>query len=102
MSCPEAPASINIPLEFPSGEVIEIHYQNTIPLMKLTKQFTIPFTALMDEAYGIAFEQAQEQGVTLYRGLRQLEIVSHRTDQLFTLHYMTDRQELFDITIEPI
>lgn len=31
----------------------------TTPFLKLTKQFNIPFTALVDEAYDFAFNQAE-------------------------------------------
>lgn len=91
-----------IPQSFPSGEVIPVEYRGTNPILLLTKQFNIPFVALIDEAYDIAFNQAEEKGVSLYRDSGEVEIVSNKTGEIFTLHYMKDRHELYDITIEPI
>jgi hypothetical protein len=92
----------HIPQSFPSGEVIPVEYRENNPILLLTKQFNIPFVALIDEAYDIAFNQAGEKGVTMYRTSGEVEIVSSKTGEIFTLHYMKDKHELYDITVEPI
>ena len=99
MSHPEA-STISQP--FPSGEIVQVEYRGYEPYLLLTKQFNIPFVALMDEAYDIAFNQAEEKGVTMYRTSGEVEIVSSKTGEIFTLHYLKDRHELYDITVEPI
>ena len=47
-------------------------------------------------------DSKRTKGVTMYRTSGEVEIVSSKTGEVFTLHYMQDRHELYDITVEPI